>query len=741
METKKLNKHTLLPFLSIWVLFLALYGFQSPQKQIKPLEHEVIVELVVVEVFVTDKEGNFVDNLTKEDFEIYEDGKQVKIQYFAVVKSEKETPKEIVSEKIIETEMPHRPKKMKLVILLDSINTNRIYLTRHWPEIQKMFKALFDKVEEIMIMELSRSSGVRVIQPFTSDKNLLSGIISEYLGDLWTDIERKFTERQIKELEIEKMKQDQTDRIISDSDDLLIAFKEEGLLEDMKQDQIQRIISNPDDLIDALKEEQEFFNKLRLSDSFSALLAAVNYIRGFEGIKSVLLISDGFHLDRKLVVGGGASERFVKIFDPFKLFGGKRYFEQHEAFKRFLELINEEMIIFYGFSPKGIKPSFYEADSVSWKDMQYKESIFKEERRQWSRELNSVEKIAEETGGLYLDGEKKYENIVKEVGRDLTHFYDISYTPPQRTRKTGYRKIDVKVKRPGLKVRFKKGYSDFTEEDKERRNIASAFLAPSFFKDVTFFCKTDFVSLRGENPQFWIRMHIPLDQFRSDQDMISPEKLVMMFGINKWGEQKVHFGEIEIPIKVEVEKGADSLYHVFTASASKLKPGEYETRVILRQAGDRIGGWETSVKIPDIKRNISSRFINAIFCFLRKSEKSKLISFSVNKKDGSLQLSQYRLFPLVGEVIDKREKVALFLQIYNPERIKEFSFEFSLSRYENITVNLPAEKIESLMDKESKILNEVYRLDLKQVFPGDYQLCVKSSDGRIEKRMEIKVIH
>jgi VWFA-related protein len=742
METKKLNKRTLIPFLSIWILLLALYGFQSPQKQLKPLEHEVTVELVVVEVFVTDKAGNFVDNLTKEDFEIYEDGKQVKIQYFAVVKPEKETPKEIVSEKIIETEMPHRQNKMKLVILLDSINTNRIYLTRHWPEIQKMFNALFDKVEEIMIMELNRSSGARVIQPFTSDKNLLSGIVSEYQGDLWVDIERKFTERKIKELEIEKMKQDQTDRIISDPDDLIIAFKEEGLLEDMKQDQIQRIISNPDDLIDALKEEQKFFNKLRLSDSFSALLAAVNYISRFEGIKSVLLISDGFHLDRELMVGGGgASESFVKIFDPFKLFGGKKYFEQHEVFDKFLELINEEMIIFYGFSPKGIKPSFYEADSVSWKDMQDTESLFKEERRQWSRELYSVEKIAEETGGLYLDGEKKYENIVKEVGRDLTHFYDLSYTPPQRTRKTGYHKIDVKVKRPGLKVRFKKGYSDLSEEEKERRNIASAFLAPSFFKDVTFFCKTDFVSLRGENHQFWIRMHIPLDQFRSDQDMISPEKLVMMFGINEWGEQKVHFGEIEIPIKNAIEKGAKSLYHVFTASASKFKPGEYETRVILKQAGDRIGGWETSVKIPDIKRNISSRFINAIFCFLRKSEKSKLISFSVNKKDGSLQLSQYRLFPLVGEVIDKREKVALFLQIYNPEKIKEFAFEFSLYEDEGLTLNIPAEKIEWLMDKELKILNEVYRLDLKQVFPGDYQLCVKSSDGRIEKRIGIKVIH
>jgi VWFA-related protein len=713
METTRLKKRIFVPFLSIWFLFLALYGFQTPQKQLKPLEHEVTVELIVVEVFVTDKVGNFVDNLAKDDFEIYEDGKQVKIEYFAVVKPEKETSKEIVSEKIIETELLRRPKKMKLVILFDSINTNRIYLTRHWPEIQKMFKALFDKVEEIMIMELSRNSGARVIQPFTSDKNLLSSIISDYLGDLWIDIERKFTERQIEELELEKM----------------------------KKDQIERIISNPDDLIIAFKEEEKFFRQLRLADSFSAFLAAVNYIRIFEGIKSILLISDGFHLERELVVGGrGASESFVKIFDPFKLFGGRKYFEHHEAFEKFLELINEEMIIFYGFSPKGIKPGFYEADSVGWRDMQDTESIFKEERRQWSKERYSVEKIAEETGGLYLKGEKKYEDIVKEVGRDLTHFYDISYTPPQRTRKTGYHKINVKVKRPGLIVRYKKGYSDFTEEEKERRNTASAFLAPSFFKDVTFFCKTDFVSLRGEDPLFWIRMHIPLGQFRSDQDMMSPEKLVMMFGINELSDKKIHFGEIEIPIKDEIEKGAESLYRVLTTSGGKLKPGEYETRVILKQADGRIGGWETSVKIPDIKKSISSSMINAIFCFLRECEKNKPISFSINKNDGSLQLSQYRLFPLAGEVINKREKVALFLQIYNPERVKEFSLEFSLSRDENVTVNLPTEKIESLMDKESKILNEVYLLDLERVFPGDYQLCIKSSDDRIEKKIDIKII-
>jgi hypothetical protein len=81
--------------------------------------------------------------------------------------------------------------------------------------------------------------------------------------------------------------------------------------------------------------------------------------------------------------------------------------------------------------------------------------MFRDEMEQWSKERGTLEEIADETGGMYLKGEKKYKNFIKELGRDLTHFYDISYIPPKREKRGGYHKIDVKMKKPGVTARYK----------------------------------------------------------------------------------------------------------------------------------------------------------------------------------------------------------------------------------------------------------------------------------------------
>ena len=677
-----MKRNIVLVFFILSISFCLLYAFQKQQKLQEPLKHEVTVELVIVEVFVTDKKGNFVDNLTKDDFEVYEDGKKVQIQYFAVVIPEKEIRKEEAIEVIEERKEPQRPEEMKLVILFDNLNTNRWYLQNQWPQIQEMFQALSGNVEETMIMELNRRSGARIIQPFTSDQNLLSDMFSKFKVDMWKDFEKEV----LKDQRVE-------------------------LAREAQLSQQDRFIPNPEFIMMALREEEKYFTAQRLADSFGAFLAAVNQIRRFEGIRSVLLVSDGFPV--------GDRGDIVKIFDPFRLFGGKKYFDQREAFDKFLKIINEEKLIFYAFSP-GTKSAA--------------------SGEEWSKELFSLEQIAEETGGVYLRGAKKYENFVEVLGRDLTHFYDISYTPPETTRKSGYHRIEVRVNKPGLIVRFKKGYSDFTEEEQERKSDASAFLSPSFFKDIDFSCKTDVVSFAGQHPQFWVRLQIPLDQFRDDQAVSPPDKLAMMFGINEWEERKVHFGEIEIKIKDALERGADSLYHAFTTSGIKLKPGEYETRVILKHPEDRIGGWEASLKIPDTKKELPLSIISSILGFLRDEVKENKIPFSLSKKDGCLALSKYRLYPSVENVFNKRENVALYIQVYSPKQTQDFSPQFTLSKDEEVTLNLAAKKIESFFDRKSKILNEVYLLDFQDILPGDYKLEIKSSEKHIKKEMELKIV-
>jgi len=702
-----MKKDSLIYFMVFFFFVCLLHGFQKQEKAKKPLEHEVLVELVVVEVFVTDKDGNFVDNLTEDDFEIYEDGKKVEIYYFDIVSLKKETIKEEFEEKVIEAKKPLPPQKMKLVILFDNFNTNKVYLNHQWSQIEDMFRALSDKVEETMIMELNRESGMRVIQPFTSDPDLLASKISSLRFDLWKDIEEEIRKREMEDLEIEAR----------------LAIED-------------RFILNPEYIMKCLNEEERHIRRIRLADSFSSFLAAVNYIRQYDGVKSVLIISDGFHLERDIKIGytfdTDYKKDFVRIFDPFKLFGGKRYFDQQEAFEKFLRLINEEKIVFYACSPKGLREEF------SVRDRFYR--MFRDEMEQWSKERGTLEEIADETGGMYLKGEKKYENFIKELGRDLTHFYDISYIPPKREKRGGYHKIDVKMKKSGVTARCRKGYSDFTDEDLERKNLAAAFLSPSLYKDITFSCKTDFIFLRSGYPQFWIRVKIPLDQFKNNQDVMPPEELALLFGINEWSEDRVHTGGRMFQVKEAIGKGLDTLYRAFITSLVNIKPGKYETRIILRQEGNQIGGWEDSLDIPDVRKGSHINLVNAVLGSLRQEEKENTVPFSVSIGDGALLLSRYRMYPFLENVFTKEGEVAVFLQIHTPAEMQNLGLHFSIESDENEAIDLPSEKVESFYDEESKIVNEVYLLDFRNITPGDYQLKTASSDGRVERRIDIKII-
>lgn len=101
-----MKKGVLFGFLVVLFLRSLILSCQRTVKPPPTLEHEVKVELAVVEVFVKDKKGDFVDDLKKEDFEIYEDGKRVDIQYFALVKPKKDIERERIVLKPQEEEKP-----------------------------------------------------------------------------------------------------------------------------------------------------------------------------------------------------------------------------------------------------------------------------------------------------------------------------------------------------------------------------------------------------------------------------------------------------------------------------------------------------------------------------------------------------------------------------------------------------------------------------------------------------------
>ena len=98
------------------------------------------------------------------------------------------------------------------------------------------------------------------------------------------------------------------------------------------------------------------------------------------------------------------------------------------------------------------------------------------------------------------------------------------------------------------------------------------------------------------------------------------------------------------------------------------------------------------------------------------------------------------MYPFLENVFTTEGEAAVFLQINTPRDKEDLALQFSLIDMGNKAKNLPSEMVESLYDKKSKILNRVYLLDFQSISPGDYQLEIISSDGRIEKIIDIKII-
>jgi VWFA-related protein len=70
----------------------------------------------------------------------------------------------------------------------------------------------------------------------------------------------------------------------------------------------------------------------------------------------------------------------------------------------------------------------------------------------------NLRELAEATGGFLVANTNDLVPGLERVGRDLRSYYEVAYVPPRRANDGTYRKIEVRVSRPGATVRTRRGY-------------------------------------------------------------------------------------------------------------------------------------------------------------------------------------------------------------------------------------------------------------------------------------------
>ena len=164
---------------AILILILNPTSAQTPTPQTPPpaTTIKVSTRLVTVDVVVQDKKGQPDQGLTKDDFELWEDGEQQGISVFSVegsltppapvVGPQATLPLHTVTNQL--AGVPDAP-ATATVILLDELNTNMINLAMARSDVAKFIRQMGPR-DRVALYSLG--ANVRVLQDFTSDSALL----------------------------------------------------------------------------------------------------------------------------------------------------------------------------------------------------------------------------------------------------------------------------------------------------------------------------------------------------------------------------------------------------------------------------------------------------------------------------------------------------------------------------------------------------------------------------------------
>ena len=341
-----------------------------------------------------------------------------------------------------------------------------------------------------------------------------------------------------------------------------------------------------------IAQDTRFRREERTRDNLTvSKLSMVRYIiAGLDrlpGRKSVLLVSDGL---------AATSDTFF-------------------ALRRTVESANRASVVLNTISALGLQGGGFDAqDDVAIDDI----AGLRDQRS--ALELSrggSLNYLAEATGGLAVRNRNLFGDIIREALDTQKSYYLLGYRPSDESLKIAgtVRNITVRVKRPGLKVRYRHGYVGIKPATPARARTADTPLVEA----LTTPLDTNGLSVRlatffGYDPAkgYFVRsvIHIDSANLGATQETGGNKKLSLDVAAVALGEG----GQIaDIFLRQHNLRVADPNFNppvtlphglVYTADIPIKKPGGYQLRVAVRDNSSQlIGSANQYIEVPDLKNN------------------------------------------------------------------------------------------------------------------------------------------
>jgi VWFA-related protein len=375
--------------------------------------------LVVVDVVARDGKGVAITDLKQEDFTVLEDGKEQKLRIFSFQHPDDSVaaapPQPPANGMNVVDNLPHFQAGRALnVVLLDALNTSRLNQVSMRQAMIKFLETL-PANEPIAVYLLS--DRIHLLQDFTTDPAVLKNVVRSFKGS-------------------------NSPLLTVSADGSPIAPVLPGVAQSL-----------PPQMAAQIKEFQDQMTVDATDQRVQATLAALNTLSrtlsGYPGRKNLIWLSETFPFDVMLTSISGRSSLNSRNYSP--------------AIARTGNMLSDSQVAIYPLDARGLAGTgiFNVANEVNQNGATLRGSMGSQMDRESDDRMaahGTMNDLADRTGGRAFYNRNDLDGALRDSITDGSTYYTLGYYPENKDWNGGFRNIQVKLKRGGVKLRYRIGY-------------------------------------------------------------------------------------------------------------------------------------------------------------------------------------------------------------------------------------------------------------------------------------------
>ncbi len=423
-----------------------VFARAQPQDALPPAFSEVVdVQLVNVEVWVSDNRGRPVTGLSLDDFEVREDGEPVSVEFFSEVTGAAPagTPARPAAEPGDRTPAPPREEApgagpaepAHLVLYFDDLHLGPASRKQAIADLRAFLDEEKFPAERVLI--------------FRQDRDLVT---EAYFGSSREELDRTLERigaspgmggqsQQAKRLAVQRLNQLWQDAKVLASSGSSRRNSAPAPCEWFMRRALTEV------------ENSARIGRDRIASTLDHLTTAARFLAALPGVKTLIYVSDA--LER---TPGTDLQDFITGLCP----AGDRFRSQapvEELSTGFHELTrhaNANRVTIYSLQTSGLRSSFLSAAEQSSIDF-LGANPFNSSVREAERDGMAV--LADETGGRAIFNRNQFGDELGRIAGEMASYYSLAYRPPHGG-DGGEHQIRVRVQGRNLQVRHRRGYRD-----------------------------------------------------------------------------------------------------------------------------------------------------------------------------------------------------------------------------------------------------------------------------------------